>query len=242
MNMNQIWTIARRELGSFFDSLMAYIVMVAFLGFSGFLTWIYGSDIFFIKQASLQAFFSIAYWTLFFFIPAITMRLFAEENKSGTIELLLTRPVSDWQVIAGKFTATLILILIALGLTLPYYITVASLGPIDHGSVISGYFGLILVSCAYISIGLFASSFSNNQIVAYLVALVIGIFFHIIFGMLATSLSGIVGAILSFLSISQHFESISRGVIDSRDLIFFFSIIFIGLILTEMNILKRRVA
>jgi ABC-2 type transport system permease protein len=217
-------------------------MMVAVLGFSGFFTWLFGSDIFFIKQASLAAFFGIAYWTLFFFIPAITMRHFAEENKSGTIELLLTRPVSDWQVIAGKFMATFLLILIALGLTLPYYITVAALGPVDHGSVISGYFGLILISCAYISIGLFASSFSNNQIVAYLVALVIGIFFHIIFDLIASGLSGILGEIFSFLSISQHFESISRGVIDSRDLIFFFSVIFIGLIMTEMNILRRRIA
>jgi len=240
--MKQIWTIAKRELGSFYDSLMAYIMMVAFLGFSGFFTWIFGSDIFFIKQATMMPFFSIAYWTLFFFIPAITMRLFAEENKTGTIELLLTRPVTDWQVIAGKFLATFMLILVALGLTLPYYITVASLGPVDHGSVITGYLGLMLISCAYISIGLFASSISNNQIVAYLVALVIGIFFHIIFDLLASGLSGISGEIISFLSISQHFESISRGVIDSRDLIFFFSVIFIGLILTEMNIIKRRIA
>lgn len=240
--MKQIWTIAKRELGSYFDSLMAYIMMAAFLGFSGFFTWIFGADVFFVKQASLQAFFGIAYWTLFFFIPAITMRLFAEENKSGTIELLLTRPVTDWQVITGKFLATLCLILIALGLTLPYYITISTLGPVDHGAVWSGYFGLILISCAYISIGLFASSFSNNQIVAYLVALVIGIFFHIIFDLLAGSLSGIMGEIISFLSISNHFESISRGVIDSRDLIYLLSITFVGLILTEMNLLKRRIA
>ncbi len=240
--MRQIWTIAKRELGSFFDSLMAYIMMAAFLGFSGFFTWIFGADVFFIKQASLQSFFGIAYWTLFFFIPAITMRLFAEENKAGTIELLLTRPVTDWQVITGKFMATLLLILIALGLTLPYYITISSLGPIDHGAVWSGYFGLMLISCAYIAIGLFASSLSNNQIVAYLVALVIGIFFHIIFDLLAGSMSGIVGEIISFLSISSHFESISRGVIDSRDLIFLLSVTFIGLILTEMNLLKKRIA
>jgi ABC-2 type transport system permease protein len=240
--MKQIWTIANRELGSYFDSLMAYIMMAAFLGFSGFFTWIFGADVFFVKQASLQSFFGIAYWTLFFFIPAITMRLFAEENKSGTIELLLTRPVNDWQVIFGKFLATLMLILIALGLTLPYYITVSTLGPVDHGAVWSGYFGLILVSCAYISIGLYASSLSNNQIVAYLVALVIGIFFHIIFDLLAGSMSGILGEIILFLSISRHFESISRGVIDSRDLIFLLSVTFIGLILTEMNLLKRRIA
>ena len=240
--MRQIWTIAKRELGSYFDSLMAYIMMAAFLGFSGFFTWIFGADVFFVKQASLQAFFGIAYWTLFFFIPAITMRLFAEENKTGTIELLLTRPVNDWQVISGKFMATLMLILIALGLTLPYYITISTLGPVDHGAVWSGYFGLILISCAYVSIGLFASSLSNNQIVAYLVALVIGIFFHIIFDLLAGSLTGILGEIISFLSISSHFESISRGVIDSRDLIFLLSVTFIGLILTEMNLLKRRIA
>nr|NQU90763.1 ABC transporter permease subunit [Bacteroidota bacterium] len=106
--MKQIWVISKRELQSFFDSLTAYIMLIAFLGFSGFFTWLYGSDIFFVKQASLQAFFGVAYWTLFFFIPALTMRLFAEENKTGTIELLLTRPVSDWQVIIGKFLGTLV--------------------------------------------------------------------------------------------------------------------------------------
>lgn len=238
--MKQIWIITKRELFSFFDSLMAYIMMIAFLGFSGFFTWLYGSDVFFIKQASLQAFFAIAYWTLFFFIPAITMRLFAEENRSGTIELLLTRPVNDWQVIFGKFLATLLLIIMALVLTLPYYITVSQLGNIDHGAVISGYLGLILISGVYISIGLFTSSISNNQIVAYLLAVFIGIFFQIIFGILASGMSGMLGEWISFLSVSTHFESISRGVIDSRDIIYFISLIFIGLLLTEANLLKKR--
>jgi len=160
--MRQIWTISNRELQSFFDSLMAYIMIIAFLGFSGFFTWLFGSDIFFVKQASLQSFFGIAYWTLFFFIPALTMRLFAEENRAGTIELLLTKPVTDWQVVFGKFLSTFILILIALVLTLPYYITVASLGPVDHGAVLTGYLGLILMSAAYISVGIFISSVFNN--------------------------------------------------------------------------------
>ncbi len=240
--MKQIWIITKRELGSFFDSLMAYIMMVAFLGFSGFFTWIYGSDVFFIKQASLQAFFGIAYWTLFFFIPAITMRLFAEENRSGTIELLLTRPVADWQVILGKFLGTLLLIMIALGLTLPYYITISSLGPVDHGAVWTGYLGLILISSAYIGIGLFTSSISNNQIVAYLLALFIGIFFQIIFDLLSSGLSGILGEATSFLSMSEHFGSISRGVIDSRDILFFLSITFTGLLLTQWNLLRKRYA
>jgi ABC-2 type transport system permease protein len=238
--MKQIWTISKRELQSFFDSLMAYIMLIAFLGFSGFFTWLYGADVFFVKQASLQSFFGIAYWTLFFFIPALTMRLFAEENKSGTIELLLTKPVTDWQVVLGKFLSTFLLIIIALALTLPYYITVANLGPIDHGAVWTGYLGLILMSAAYISIGIFASSVTNNQIVSFLLALFLGIFFQIIFTMLAGNLSGIFGEILNFLSVSTHFESITRGVIDSKDLIFFLTFVFLGLILTEANVAKKR--
>ena len=124
--MDKIWIITKRELEVFFDSLMAYIMLVLFLGFSGFFTWLYGADIFFVGQASLQTFFSIAYWTLFFFIPALTMRLVAEERKTGTIELLLTKPVNDWQIIMGKFLATLILIIIALALTISYPLTVSN--------------------------------------------------------------------------------------------------------------------
>jgi ABC-2 type transport system permease protein len=238
--MRQIWTISNRELQSFFDSLMAYIMIIAFLGFSGFFTWLFGSDVFFVKQASLQSFFGIAYWTLFFFIPALTMRQFAEENRAGTIELLMTKPVSDWQVVIGKFLSTFLLILIALVLTIPYYITVASLGPIDHGAVLTGYLGLILMSAAYISIGLFTSSVSNNQIVSYLLALFIGIFFQIIFSLLSGNFGGLLGAVLNHLSVSSHFDSISRGVIDTRDLIYFLSIIFLGLIMTEANLAKKR--
>ena len=238
--MKQIWIIAKRELNTFFDSLIAYIMLIAFLGFSGFFTWLYGSDVFLVNQASLQSFFSIAYWTLFFFIPAITMRSFAEENKSGTIELLLTKAITDWQVVFGKFLGCLVLILIALALTLPYYFTVWKLGPVDHGSVISGYLGLILMSATYISIGLYTSSITNNQIVAFLLALLVGIFFHIIFDVLASSLTGSIGGLFSYLSVSTHYESISRGVIDSKDLIYFGSIIFLGLILSETTLAKRN--
>jgi len=170
----------------------------------------------------------------------MTMRQLAEENRSGTIELLLTKPVSDWQVVLGKFLATLLLIMIALLLTLPYYITVASLGPIDHGAVLTGYLGLILMSAAYISIGIFTSSVSNNQIVSYLLALFIGIFFQIIFSMLSANFGGIIGETLNFLSVSSHFDSISRGVLDTKDLLFFLSLIFLGLILTEGNLAGKR--
>jgi ABC-2 type transport system permease protein len=238
--MKEIWIITRRELQAYFDSLMAYILLILFLGFSGFFTWIYGSDIFFVKQANLQVFFSIAYWTLFFFIPALTMRLLSEENRSGIIELLLTKPISEWQVIVAKFLAALLLIVAALVLTLPYYFTVSSLGNIDNGAVFSGYLALILVSGMYIAIGLFTSSITNNQIVAYLLALSIGIFFQIIFQMLSSNLTGIVGSVTDYLSINSHFESMIRGVIDSRDLIYFLSVIGLGLVFSESMLMKKR--
>jgi len=238
--MKEVWIIARRELNSFFNSLMAYILLIAFLGFSGFFTWIYGADVFMVGQASMQSFFGIAYWTLFFFIPGLTMGLLAEETRSGTIELLLTKPIRDWHVIGGKFLSTLILICIALAFTLPYYITIATLGPLDHGAVWTGYLGLILMSATYISIGIFASSISRNQIVAFLIALLIGIFFHIIFGVLAGNMGGWIGNVLNYLNLSTHFESISRGVIDTKDLIYFFSIIAIPLILAESRLASRK--
>ncbi len=237
--MKQIGIVVIRELQSTFDSLMAYIMIVAFLGFSGFFTWLYGSDIFFIGQASLQSFFSIAYWTLFFFIPALTMKLVAEEKKTGTLEMLLTKPVTDWQILWGKFLATLLLIIIALVLTMPYYITVANLGKADHGAIITGYLALILMSASYISIGIFTSSLTNNQIVAFLLALLIGIFFHIIFSLLAANLTGIIGGLFQYLSISTHFDSMSRGVIDSKDLIYFGSIIMLSMVGAEAVLAKR---
>lgn len=239
--MHSIWVITKREFNSFFDSLVSYIFIVVFLGISGFFTWMLGSDIFFIGQATLQPFFSIAYFTLFFFIPALTMRMIAEEKRIGTLELLLTKAVSDWQVILGKFLACLILIAVALALTLPYYITVWALGPVDHGAVLCGYLGMLLMSMAYIAIGLFASSITNNQIVAFLLALLIGVFFLIIFDVLSGSFTGTIGQLLNYFSMSTHFDSISRGVIDSRDLLYFLSITFLGLMLAETSLSKRNI-
>jgi ABC-2 type transport system permease protein len=239
--MHSIWVITKREFNSFFDSLVSYIFIVLFLGISGFFTWMLGSDIFFIGQATLQPFFSIAYFTLFFFIPALTMRMVAEEKRIGTLELLLTKAVSDWQVILGKFLACLILIAVALALTLPYYITVWALGPVDHGAVLCGYLGMLLMSMAYIAIGLFASSITNNQIVAFLLALLIGVFFLIIFDVLSGSFTGTIGQLLNYFSMSTHFDSISRGVIDSRDLLYFLSITFLGLMLAETSLSKRNI-
>jgi ABC-2 type transport system permease protein len=239
--MRSIWIIAKRELSAYFDSLIGYIVLILFLGFSGFFTWLYGSDIFLIDQATLEPFFNIAFWSLFFFIPAITMRLIAEEKKTGTIELLLTKAVSDREVIIGKFVSAFILVFIALLFTTPYVITVYNIGPLDLGQTVSGYFGLLLMSGVYISIGLYASSITSNQIVAFLTALSIGLCFHIIFDVLSENLPGIAGDMAAGLSLSNHFESISRGVLDTRDVIYFLSIIVVGLFLSELSLTKRNV-
>lgn len=241
--MSKIWIVARRELDSFFDSLLAYIMLIAFLGFTGFFTWIFGrGDVFFRGEASMDAFFGVAYWTLFFFIPALTMRLIAEEKNTGTMELILTKPITDWQFVSGKFLSVLLLIVISLALTLPYYISIAALGPIDHGAVWTGYLGTIMMSAAYISIGIFASSLSSNQIVSFLLALLIGIFFHLLFGMIAQNFSGTPGNIINWLSISSHYQAIIRGVVDTKDIIFFLTIIFLGLFGAETVLMKRNLS
>jgi ABC-2 type transport system permease protein len=238
--MNKIWILTKKELASYFDSLIAYVMIILFLGLSGFFTWLFGNSIFLIGQADLQVFFSISYWTLFFFIPAITMRSLAEETRAGTIELLSTKAVSDWEIVLGKFLACFLLVAIALACTLPYYLTVAHLGKIDHGATIGGYLGLMLFSAMYISIGLFSSSITNNQIVAFLLALFVGIFFHILFDVISAQMTGMLGNIFNYLSARTHFESISRGVVDSRDILYFLSIIFVGLLLSETMLSKRN--
>jgi ABC-2 type transport system permease protein len=238
--MKQILHIAFRELNTFFDSLTAYVLIIIFLGFSGFFTWIYGADVFFVGQASLSTFFTVAYWSLFIFIPALTMRSIAGELKAGTLELLLTKPVSDWQLILGKFLSTFFLISIALAPTLLYYISLWLIGPIDHSAVILGYVGLLLMSMVYISIGLLTSCLFSNPIVASLTAISIGIFFHIIFDVLASNFVGFLGSLFSFLSLSTHFESITRGVVDTKDIIYFCSIAFFCLYSSKMILSNRN--
>ncbi|MBL7963615.1 MAG: ABC transporter permease subunit [Flavobacteriales bacterium] len=239
--MRTTWLIARKELAAFFDSLIAYILLTVFLGLSGFFTWWYGDDVFLRGQADLTAFFNIAYWTLFFFIPALTMRTLAEERKSGTLDLLLTKAVTDWQVVSGKFLACLTLIAVALACSLPWYASVAWLGEMDHGAVWCGYLALLLMSGAYVAIGVYASSLTNNQIVAFLTALVIGLFFHLLFQTAAGTFTGVVGTVLEQLGMGVHFDSMSRGVVDSRDLLYFFSLMVLALTLAEMNLSKRLV-
>ncbi len=242
--MDVIWTIAKKELRSFFDSLIAYILLGAFLIFTGFLTWIYGlgggSDIFMRGQADLRVFTEVAYWVLVVFIPALTMRLLAEERKTGTIELLLTKAVTNRQLVLGKFLACVLMIGIALLFTLPYYITITTLGDVDHGVIICSYLALLLMSAAYIGIGLFASSITDNQIVAFLITFFLGLIFLVVLRFTTATLSGSMGSILNYLNFHTHYEGIARGVLDTKNLIFFFSIIFLTLQLTQLSLAKRQ--
>lgn len=239
--MNTIWTITRREIASFFDSVIAYILIILFLALTGFFTWLApGMNIFVSEQASLQSFFFIAYWSLFIFIPLITMRTIAEENRAGTIELLSTKAVNDWEIVSGKFLSSFILVAIALACTIPYYVTVSQLGNVDHGGVVGGYFGLLLLSAAYISLGIFASSVTSNQIAAVLITFAFLIFFQLVFDLLGASMRGTVGEVFEYLSANTHYESMSRGVIDSRDLIYFFSLVFLGLLLSQAMLSRRN--
>lgn len=238
--MQHIWTICKREVNAFFDSLMAYIMLIVFLGISGLFTWLFGGgDIFFVGQASLGSFFGVAFWTLFFFIPAVTMRMMAEEEQAGTLELLATKPISHLQIVAGKWLAAWLLIAISLVLTIPYYITVANLGPIDHGATVSGYLALLLISAAYTSIGIFASSLTGNQIVAFITSLFIAIFFQMLFGQMASILPDFLANIAEFLSLTQHYQTMARGVIGISNITYLLSLVLLGFLFASAS-LKRR--
>lgn len=239
--LNPVWIIARRELRFNFDSLIAYLLISGFLLFTGGFTWLnQASNIFAIKQADLAVFFSVARWTLFFFIPAMTMRLLAEERKNGTFELLLTKPVTLTQIILGKFLSSWIVIGLSLALTLPYYFSVAYVGDLDHGATFSGYLGLLLMSAAYIAIGLLAGSFSDNQIVALLLSLFIGIFFQLVFELIGAFLPGVSGEVFYYLSMNKHIDSLSRGVLDIKDMLYFVSVTLIALLLTVRNLTFKK--
>lgn len=238
--MNPIWVIAKRELNSYFDSLIAYVFLVIFLGFTGFFTWFYPSDIFFRGQVDMQVFFFFASWTLFFFIPAITMRQVAEERDTGTIELLLTKAVTDQQVIIGKFVACFLLVCVALACTIPYYYSISTLGDIDHGSTISGYFALLLLSAVYIAIGIWASTVTKKQLIALILSLGVAINFQLLFGLGANG-SGFFATLLDSLSLTSHYESISRGVWDTKDILYFVTMaaFFIAFAIEVLSLVGR---
>ena len=234
--MDNILCIFRREFRSYFDSPVAYIVLMFFLLISGYF---FTSNLFLINQANLRTIFGIIPLLFVFFVPAVSMRLLAEEKKSGTIELLFTYPIRDAEIVVGKYLAALGLIAVLLIFTFLYPLTVSVLGNLDAGQVISGYIGLFFMGAAYLAVGIFASSITENQIVAFIVALAISFFFFILDKVLMYIPEGFAST-LEFLSMDYHFSNIARGVIDSRNLIYFFSMIFVGLLLASHALSRRK--
>lgn len=239
--MGTIRILIEKELRNQFSSWSIYIGYVLFLCICGFQAWLSSSNIFSLEQANLMPFFVTINWTQFILIPALTMKTIADEKKSGTIELLLTKPIKTWELICEKFFSNLTITIIALILTIPYYITISVLGHVDHGATILGYVGLIEMSACYISIGIFASSLCRTPVSAFFLSFGIGLCFQLLFGLLANQIgTGFMAGLFTYLSMEEHFDTISRGILDSRDLIYFSSIITIFLALSKYFICKTR--
>jgi ABC-2 type transport system permease protein len=234
--MSPALVISRREIRTYFNSPVAYIVVTVFVGITGYLFF---TQLFLEKQAELRQLFGFMPFLFMFMVPAITMRLLADEKSTGTLELLSTMPVRDWEVVAGKFLAALALLGTAVGLTLVFAISVRTLGPLDRGPAIGGYLGLVLMGGAFVAIGVMCSAFTRNSIVAFIASF--GISFALyLFGKLTQFVPEALQPVISFLSIDGHFENIGRGVIDTRDVIYYLSIIGTCLLLATTSLESRR--
>lgn len=240
-----MYAIYKREIQSFFTSPIGYMVIGLFLIFSGLFLFVFKGafNIFDYGFADLSNFFFLAPWIFLFLVPAITMKSFSEERKSGTLELLFIKPISLWQTVLGKFFGTLTLVVIAILPTFIYVYAISQLGTtignIDMGVVIGSYFGLFFLMASYTAIGIFASTLSQNQIVAFLVGLILCfIFFYGFQGLSTLFADGNLAVAVASLGMKAHFESIARGVIDTRDLIYFGGLTLFFLFLTVVQ-LKR---
>jgi len=236
INFSNVKYIFFKELRSYFNSPIAYIVMVVFLVILG---WFFTSNLFLLNLSSLRVLFEMTPFILLFFAPAITMRLISEEKKSGTLELLLTKPVKEHEIILGKFASAWVLFALTLVPTLSFYITVSILGELDIGPVIGGYAGLLLVGAVFIAVSIFGSALTENQVVAFIVS------FLIVFGLFMLDkilfyVPSWLTSPLEYLSIDYHFSNIARGVIDTRDLIYYFSTIGFSLLLSTVVLQQRR--
>ena len=236
-----MFSILRKEFNSFFASPIAYLVIGVYLLVNGLFLWVFKDDFNILNAgyADLNSYFYLAPWILLFLIPAITMKSLADEFQNGTIEILKTSPITHWQIVLGKFFASLLLVVIAIVPTLVYIYTIYQLGnpvgSVDMGSIIGSYLGLLFLTSSYAAIGLFTSSLSKNQIVAFLLALFITFLFF--YGFDAVSnLFGNNSYNVQLLGINEHFKSISRGVIDTRDLVYFSSITLMFLFLTKLRL------
>ena len=243
-SLRHIWTIAKRELSGYFASPVAYVVIVIFLLLIGFFTFMLG-QFFRVGEASLTfTFFRWHPWLYLFLVPAVGMRLWAEERRQGTLELLLTMPITAWQAIVGKFLASWLFLIIALALTFPVVITISYLGHPDMGAVFSGYVGSALLAGAYLAVTCFTSALTRNQVISFILSVVI-CFFLILCGwepvtdMLVNFSPALTKLVASF-SVMPHFTGFQKGVIDSRDLLFFLSVIGFSLFSTGVVIRNLR--
>ena len=241
---SNVWTIAKRELVGYFDSPVAYVFIVIYLLLAGFFTFTFGA--FFDRgEASLSAFFMWMPWLLLFLVPALGMRLWAEERRSGTIELLLTFPVTPWQAILGKFIASWLFIAIAMALTFPVWITVNWLGDPDNGVILAGYIGSWLLAGAYLAVSCLTSAITRNQVVSFILSVVICLGLVVVGFAPVTDLLArwaapwLVEAVAGF-SVLTHFDGFQKGVIDSRDFVFFASVIGFALFVTGVILRGHR--
>jgi ABC-2 type transport system permease protein len=235
---NRTTVIVKKEFASYFSSPTGYVFLTAFLVLSA---WLYFRVFFLVGQASLRQFFTIMPWLFLFFVPAVTMRMWAEERKLGTDEILLTLPIPDREVVIGKFLAGFGFLALAIALTFPLPMVVSALGNPDPGPIVGGYLGLLLMGAAYISIGLFASSLTENQIVAFIVGITIS-FVLFILGedIVVIAVPRWLAPVLRYMGLGQHFASIARGVIDTRDLIYYFSVVGFFLYLNVRTVESRK--
>ncbi len=236
-----------KEINSFFASLIGYIVIGIFLVLMGLVMWVFPDySVLNSNYASLSTLFDMAPLIYLFLIPAVTMRTFAEETQSGTIELLVTRPISDWQIVGGKFLACLTLVVFALLPTILYYFTVYNLGApegnLDSGGIMGSYLGLLFLASAFVAIGIFASSLTNNQIIAFLLAAFLCFFVFMAFDFLSRLpvFFGKTDDLVQAFGIQYHYNSISRGVVDTRDVVYFISLTAVFLAATVLSLGRRK--
>jgi len=239
-----MWPVCKKELRQYFSSLTGYIAIIFFLLLTGAILFILPDNIFDFGYATLEKFFQTAPWILLVLIPAITMRSFSEEFRGGTFETLRTMPLTSWQLLTGKYFAALIIVLIAILPTLIYPYSLQQLsaaGGIDGGGTAGSYIGLILLSAAFVAIGICCSSLTNNAVVAFIAAAFLCVVVYGAFTAISRipAFAGGADYYLEMIGIDFHYRSISRGVVDTRDLVYFFTLIGVFLVITNHNLKKR---
>jgi ABC-2 type transport system permease protein len=242
-----MFTLFKKEINGFLNSLIGYVVMIVFLLMTGLFLWVFPLEfnILDFGFAGLDGLFILAPFVFLFLIPAITMRSFADEKKSGTLELLMTQPLTDLQVILAKYFAGVVLVIISLLPTLVYYFSVYQMGlppgNLDSGSIWGSYIGLFFLGASFVAIGIFASSITDNQIISFILAVFISFILYMGFEFVYTFIvSGKAGLIIESLGLNAHYAAMSRGVIDTRDLIYFASVTVIFILMTKLSLESRK--